>query len=190
MRGLLMKECVLQQPQQRFSHPAHRRRGNEDDNVSEGISELHRCRRRDGGPHCDKAASHRPERANVKLEYLHPIAVDGQLWIGQHFAHFAKHGIEFALHRPVTALELFQTMIGGGIDVLATEAVISNFPARGQGKMVLVNDAEHATAQLWVRKGKGIHGLKELFGRTITTIAGTTTHAFLDTLPARLRFAT
>ena len=36
-----------------------------------------------------------------------------------------------------TGLELFQAMVGGSIDMLSTGAVISNFPARGQGKMFL-----------------------------------------------------
>ena len=50
-----------------------------------------------------------------------------------------------------TGLEIFQAMIGGSLDVLATGAVLSNFPARGQGKVFLINDIEFATAQLWVR---------------------------------------
>ncbi len=117
----------------------------------------------------------------VRLGYLHTIAVDGQLWIGQHFGFFKKHGVEFELHRFVTGLELFQAMIGGSIDMLTTGAVISNFPARGQGKMFLVNDIEYATAQLWVHTNAGIHSLKDLVGKTIATTTGTTAHVFLDT---------
>ena len=37
-----------------------------------------------------------------------------------------------------------------------TGAVLSNFPARGQGKVFLANDIEVATAQLWVHSGAGI----------------------------------
>jgi hypothetical protein len=59
---------------------------------------------------------------------------------------------EFKLFQ--TGLELFQAMIGGSLDVLSTGAVISNFPARGQGKMFLANAVEFATAQLWVREDK------------------------------------
>lgn len=120
-------------------------------------------------------------KTKVRLGYLHTIAVDGQLWIGQHFGHFAKHGIEFELHRFVTGLELFQAMIGGSIDMLVTGAVISNFPARGQGKMFLVNDIEYATAQLWVHSKQGITSMKDLVGKTIATTTGTTAHVFLDT---------
>jgi NitT/TauT family transport system substrate-binding protein len=43
-------------------------------------------------------------------------------------------------------------MIGGSLDMLSTGAVISNFPARGQGKVFLINNVEFATAQLWVRE--------------------------------------
>ena len=42
-------------------------------------------------------------------------------------------------------------MIGGSLDVLSTGAVVSNFPARGQGRVFLINNIEYATAQLWVR---------------------------------------
>ena len=47
-------------------------------------------------------------------------------------------------------------MIGGSLDVLSTGAVVSNFPARGQGKVFLLNNIEYATAQLWVRDDSGI----------------------------------
>src|SRR5512138_368587 len=70
-------------------------------------------------------------------------------------------------------------MIGGSIEMLATGAVISNFPARGQGKMFLVNDVEFATAQLWVRDD--IRSIADLKGKKISTTAGTTAHVFLDT---------
>jgi NitT/TauT family transport system substrate-binding protein len=39
-------------------------------------------------------------------------------------------------------------MIGGSLDVLSTGAVVSNFPARGQGTVFLLNNIEYATAQL------------------------------------------
>src|SRR5512138_463151 len=70
-------------------------------------------------------------------------------------------------------------MIGGSIEMLATGAVISNFPARGQGKMFLVNDVEFATAQLWVRDD--IRSFADLKGKKISTTTGTTAHVFLDT---------
>ena len=72
-------------------------------------------------------------------------------------------------------------MIGGSLDMLSTGAVISNFPARGQGKVFLVNDVEFATAQLWVREDQGIKSFADIKGKRIATTAGTTAHVFLDT---------
>jgi NitT/TauT family transport system substrate-binding protein len=118
-------------------------------------------------------------RTKVKLGYLHTPAVDGQIWTGMHGGHFAKHGVDLELVQFTTGLELFQAMIGGSLDMLATGAVLSNFPARGQGKAFLINNVEYATAQLWVRPE--IKSLADLKGKQISTTAGTTAHVFLDT---------
>jgi NitT/TauT family transport system substrate-binding protein len=64
--------------------------------------------------------------------------------------------------------------------VLSTGAVLSNFPARGQGKVFLMNDIEVATAQLWVRSDQGIKSFEDLKGKRIATATGTTAHVFLD----------
>jgi NitT/TauT family transport system substrate-binding protein len=119
-------------------------------------------------------------RAKVKVGYLHTLAVDGQIWTGIDRCSFAKHNVELDLVQFTTGLELFQAMIGGSIEMLATGAVISNFPARGQGRMFLVNDVEFATAQLWVRGGE-IKSFADLKGKKISTTTGTTAHVFLDT---------
>lgn len=116
----------------------------------------------------------------VRLGYLHTLAVDGQIWLGQDRGDFARNGVEFEMRQFTTGLELFQAMIGGSIDMLATGAVMSNFPARGQGKVFLINDVEFATAQLWVRPDQGIQSVKDLKGKKISTTAGTTAHVFLD----------
>ena len=120
-------------------------------------------------------------RTKVKLGYLHTPAVDGQIWIGIDNGSFAKHGIEFETVQFTTGLELFQAMIGGSLDMLATGAVMSNFPARGQGTAFLLNNVEFATAQLWVREDQGIRSFADLKGRKISTTTGTTAHVFLDT---------
>src|SRR3954468_18797742 len=119
-------------------------------------------------------------KTKVKVGYLHTLAVDGQIWTGIDRGSFAKHNVELDLVQFTTGLELFQAMIGGSIEMLATGAVISNFPARGQGKMFLVNDVEFATAQLWVR-GDQIKSFADLKGKKISTTTGTTAHVFLDT---------
>lgn len=115
----------------------------------------------------------------VRVGYLHTLAVDGQIWTGQHLGAWEKQGLALDTVQFTTGLELFQAMIGGSIDVLATGAVLSNFPARGQGKAFLINNIEYATAQLWVRD-PAIKTVADLKGRKISTTAGTTAHVFLD----------
>jgi NitT/TauT family transport system substrate-binding protein len=93
---------------------------------------------------------------------------------------FDKQGLDLELRQFNTGLEIFQALIGGSLDVLATGAVLSNFPARGQGKAFLINDIEVATAQLWVRSDQGIKSFADLKGKRIATATGTTAHVFLD----------
>jgi NitT/TauT family transport system substrate-binding protein len=117
----------------------------------------------------------------VKVGYLHTLAVDGQMWIADSMGLWKKQGLDMEFIQFQTGLELFQAMSGGSIDVLSTGAVMSNFPARGQGKVFLVNDVEFATAQLWVHPDMGINSFADLKGKKISTTAGTTAHVFLDT---------
>lgn len=116
----------------------------------------------------------------VRVGYLHTLAVDGQIWLGEHMGTFTKEGLAMEYTQFTTGLELFQAMIGGSIDMLATGAVISNFPARGQGRAFLINDVEFATAQLWVNPGAGVSSFEDLKGKKISTTRGTTAHVFLD----------
>ena len=118
-------------------------------------------------------------KTKLRVGYLHTPAVDGQIWLGQHSGAWAKRGLEMELIQFTTGLELFQAMIGGSLDVLSTGAVVSNFPARGQGKVFLLNNIEYATAQLWVRDD-AIKSMADLKGKQISTTMGTTAHVFLD----------
>ena len=118
-------------------------------------------------------------RTKLRVGYLHTPAVDGQIHLGQQMGSFAKRGLDLELIQFTTGLELFQAMIGGSLDVLSTGAVVSNFPARGQGKVFLINDIEYATAQLWVRDDS-IKTIADLKGKQISTTTGTTAHVFLD----------
>ena len=119
-------------------------------------------------------------RTKVRVGYLHTLAVDGQIWTGMDRGSFDSQGLELELRQFNTGLELFQALIGGSLDVLATGAVLSNFPARGQGKVFLINDIEVATAQLWVHSDQGIKSFADLRGKRIATTTGTTAHVFLD----------
>ncbi len=117
---------------------------------------------------------------DIRVGYLHTLAVDGQLWLADHMGTWKQQGLSPNFLRFTTGLQLFQAMIGGSIDMLVTGAVISNFPARGQGKAFLINDVEFATAQLWVNPAKGVSSFADLKGKRISTTRGTTAHVFLD----------
>ena len=104
-------------------------------------------------------------KTKVRIGYLHTIAVDGQIWLADHLGAWGKHGLEPDFKQFQTGLELFQAMVGGSLDMLSTGAVISNFPARGQGKMFIANCVEYATAQLWVREDQGIKSFADLKGK-------------------------
>src|ERR1700761_7444153 len=119
-------------------------------------------------------------KTKVRVGYLHTVAVDGQIWTGIDKGYFDKQGLELEMRQFNTGLELFQALIGGSLDVLSTGAVLSNFPARGQGKVFLINDIEVATAQLWVRPDQGVKSFADLKGKRIATATGTTAHVFLD----------
>jgi NitT/TauT family transport system substrate-binding protein len=119
-------------------------------------------------------------RTRIRVGYVDTLAVTGQMWTGMHRGHWAKENIEFDPIKFNTGLELFNAMIGGSLDMLSTGAVISNFPARGQGKAFLINNIEFATAQLWIREDQGVKTWADLKGKRITTTLGTTAHVFLD----------
>ena len=115
----------------------------------------------------------------VRVGYLHVVSVDAQLLLANHLGTWAKEGLEIEMREFTTGVELFQALVGGGLDVLTTGGVLSNFPARGQGKVFLLNDLEFATGQLWVHPDQGINSLKDLKGRKVATTRGTTAHNLL-----------
>jgi len=119
-------------------------------------------------------------RTKFRVGYLHTVAVDEQIWLADHLGAWARNGLDPQFTEFKTGIELFNAMTAGQIDMLATGAVISNFPARGQGKMFLANSIEYATAQLWVREDMGVHQVTDLRGKRVATTVGTTAHVFLD----------
>jgi NitT/TauT family transport system substrate-binding protein len=119
-------------------------------------------------------------RARVRVGYLHTLAVDEQIWLSDYLGAWGRNGLDMQFKEFKTGLELFKAMGDGVIDMLATGAVISNFPTRGQGKMFLANSIEFATAQLWVREDMGVKEFADLRGKRVATTAGTTAHVFLD----------
>jgi NitT/TauT family transport system substrate-binding protein len=119
-------------------------------------------------------------KTRLRVGYLDTIAVDSQLWTGMDKGLFDKQGLDLELHPFDTGLELFHALTGGDLDVLTAGAAVSNFAARGQGRVFLINDIEVATAQLWVRGDQDIKTFTDLKGKRIATATGTTAHVFLD----------
>ena len=119
-------------------------------------------------------------KTKLRVGYLHTIAVDEQLWLCDHIGAWGRSGLDPQFKLYGTGIELFKAMAAGEIDMLVTVAVCSNYPARGQGKLFLINSVEYATAQLWVREDMGVKQIADLRGKRIVTTAGTTAHVFLD----------
>lgn len=117
----------------------------------------------------------------LKVGYLHTVAVDAHLWLGQDRGYFKQRGLEVEPVKFNDGPSLMQALTGGSLDVAVMGAVISNFPSRGQGKVFLLNDIEYQTAQLWVRPESGIKSLADLRGKQVATTRGTTAHVFLHT---------
>lgn len=116
------------------------------------------------------------QRTKVRVGFLKVLSVDAQLQLGIHMGTFEKEGLDIEPRAFTTGVELFQALVGGSLDVLTTGGVLSNFPARGQGKVFLINDLEHATGQIWVNADSGINSVKDLKGKKIALTRGTTAH--------------
>ena len=119
------------------------------------------------------------QRTKVRVGYLKVLSVDAQLQLAIHMGTFEKEGLDIEARAFTTGVELFQALVGGSLDVLTTGGVLSNFPARGQGKVFLINDLEHATGQIWVNADSGINSVKDLKGKRIALTRGTTAHNLL-----------
>ncbi len=119
------------------------------------------------------------QRTKVRVGFLKVLSVDAQLQLGIHMGTFEKEGLDIEARQFTTGVELFQALVGGSLDVLTTGGVLSNFPARGQGKVFLINDLEHATGQIWVHADSGINSVKDLKGKRIALTRGTTAHNLL-----------
>lgn len=115
----------------------------------------------------------------VKVGYLHTIAVDDKLWLGQVEGQWADAGLDIKATQFDTGIELSQALTGGSIDVAIMGGVTSNFPAQGQGKIFMLNSREVATARLYAQKGSGITSVADLEGKKVITTEGTTADIFL-----------
>jgi len=115
----------------------------------------------------------------VNVGYLHTLAVDGQFWIAMEKGYFKEEGLEMKPIVFTSGVPLMQALSGGSVDVAIMGAVISNFPSQGVGKVFLLNDIEFDTAKLYARPESGVSTIKDLKGKRIATVKGTTAHVFL-----------
>ncbi len=115
----------------------------------------------------------------VKVGYLHTVAVDAHLWLGEADGIFAKHGLKVKPVKFDTGISESTALASGDVDVAMMGAVLSNFPAQGGSKVFLANDVEHDTAQLWASSKSGIKSVKDLAGKKVLTTKGTTAHVYL-----------
>ena len=115
----------------------------------------------------------------VNVGYLHTLAVDGQFWIAMEKGYFKEEGLEMKPIVFTSGVPLMQALSGGSVDVAIMGAVISNFPTQGVGKIFLLNDIEFDTAKLYARPESGVSTIKDLKGKRIATVKGTTAHVFL-----------
>jgi NitT/TauT family transport system substrate-binding protein len=119
------------------------------------------------------------DATTVKVGYLHTIAVDDKLWLGQVEGQWAKAGLDLETTAFDTGIELSQALTGGSIDVAIMGGVTSNFPAQGQGKIFMLNSRETATARLFVQGDSGISSVADLKGKQVITTEGTTADIYL-----------
>ena len=115
----------------------------------------------------------------VKVGYLHTIAVDDKLWLGQVKGYFADQGLDIKAIQFDTGIAVSQALQGGSIDVAIMGGVTSNFPAQGQGKIFMINSIENDTAQLWAQPNSGISSVADLKGKSVVTTEGTTADIYL-----------
>lgn len=115
----------------------------------------------------------------LQVGYLHGLAADAHLWVAEQLGSFKEQGLAIEPTLFVTGLEAFQALAGGSVDLVTTGAVLSNFPARGVGKVFLINCEEFGLTQIWVHPEAGIGSVVDLKGRQIATSRGTTAHYLL-----------
>jgi len=116
----------------------------------------------------------------IRVGYLHIPSCDSQMWLMKEYGFWEKEGLDPVFTRFNTGIEGFSALVGGSVDVFSTGGVTHNFPARGQGVVVLPNTVEWG-GQVFGRSDAGINKLADLKGKKISTTLGTTGQIFLHT---------
>ena len=116
----------------------------------------------------------------IRIGYIHIPTCDSQMWLMKELGTYAKEGLDPTFTRFNTGIEGFSALVGGSVDVLTTGGVTHNFPARGQGIVVLPNCVEFG-GQVFGRGDAGVNSLKDLKGKKVATTLGTTGQIILHT---------
>ena len=116
----------------------------------------------------------------IRVGYLHIPSCDSQMWLMKEHGLWAKEGLDPVFTKFNTGIEGFSALVGGSVDVFSTGGVTHNFPARGQGVVVLPNTVEWG-GQIFGRADAGVNTLSDLKGKKISTTLGTTGQIFLHT---------
>lgn len=116
----------------------------------------------------------------IRIGYIHIPTCDGQMWLMKELNTYAKEGLAPEFIRFNTGIEGFSALVGGSLDVFTTGGVTHNFPARGQGVVVLPNVIEWG-GQVFGRGDAGINKLADLKGKKVATTLGTTGQLILHT---------
>ncbi|PSL04818.1 NitT/TauT family transport system substrate-binding protein [Haloactinopolyspora alba] len=115
----------------------------------------------------------------VRIGYIPGPAPAMNLLLADERGYFADEGIDVELTPFQTGISLSNALTGGSIDVGVMGAVVANFPARGQGKLFLLNNLEADIQQIWAAPGSGIESVADLAGRKVATTTGSAAHLLL-----------
>ncbi|WP_162605814.1 ABC transporter substrate-binding protein [Jiangella aurantiaca] len=117
--------------------------------------------------------------ATVRIGYIPGPAPAMNLLLADERGYFAEQDIEVELTPFQTGISLSNALTGGSIDVGVMGAVVANFPARGQGKLFLLNNLEADIQQIWAAPDSGIESVADLAGTEVATTTGSAAHLLL-----------
>lgn len=117
--------------------------------------------------------------ATVRIGYIPGPAPAMNLLLADERGYFAENDIEVELTPFQTGISLSNALTGGSIDVGVMGAVVANFPARGQGKLFLLNNLEADIQQIWAAPGSGVESVSDLAGTQVATTTGSAAHLLL-----------
>lgn len=120
------------------------------------------------------------DSTTVRVGYIpgaHDIA---QLFIADESGYFADENITIEATPFQTGISLSQALTGGSLDIGVMGAVVASFPAKGQGKVIVLNNQQVDLHQIWAAPGSGIESVADLAGKTVATTTGTASDLVLQ----------